>query len=114
MEDCLFCRIAKGEMGTTFVYEDDSIAAFNDIDPKAPVHVLIIPRKHYSTLNDVDTDDEKLMGHIIKTAADIAETEGLAASGYRLVANCQEGAGQSVFHIHFHLLGGRKMTWPPG
>ncbi len=114
MTDCLFCKIAKGEFGTKFVYEDDNIVAFNDIDPKAPVHILIIPKKHISTLNDIGPSDKALMADIVTAAVKIAQSQGIAESGYRLVANCQEGGGQSVFHIHFHLLGGRAMTWPPG
>ncbi len=114
MSDCLFCKIANGEIKTDFVYEDENIVAFNDIDPKAPVHILIIPKKHFATLNEINSSSELLMGKIVRVATEIAKKKGFSESGYRLVANCQEGGGQSVFHIHFHLLGGRSMQWPPG
>ena len=113
-EDCIFCRIARGDLPSREAYADESVYAFHDIDPKAPVHILIIPRKHISTLNDLGGEDEHLTGHIIKVASGIAKDEGLADRGYRLVANCLREAGQTVFHIHFHLLGGRRMGWPPG
>lgn len=114
MTDCLFCKIAQKDLDADIVYEDDVVVAFKDINPQAPVHSLIIPRKHLSTLNDVEESDRELMGHIIKTASRLAREQGIEKSGYRLVANCQEGAGQTVFHIHFHLLGGRNLGWPPG
>ncbi len=114
MNDCIFCKIADKEIEADIVYEDDSVVAFNDANPQAPVHILIIPRKHFATLNEVTGEDEGLMGHIVNTAGNIAGEKGLKEEGYRLVANCQSGAGQSVFHIHFHLLGGRTFEWPPG
>ena len=112
--DCLFCRIIAGEIPSTRVFEDDRVVAFKDINPQAPHHVLICPRRHMATLNDVTADDEALMGRIVRTASELAGRMGDAETGYRIVANCQEGAGQSVFHIHFHLLGGRRLGWPPG
>lgn len=114
MSDCIFCKIASGEIGS-LVYEDETVAAFNDLNPQAPVHVLIIPKKHIERISDVQNgEDSKLMGHIVVVANNIASERGIAESGYRVVANCNEDAGQSVWHIHFHLLGGRQMGWPPG
>lgn len=112
--DCLFCRIAAGEIPSRMVYQDDRVFAFEDINPQAPRHTLICPRRHLATLNDVTADDEALIGHVVRVAADLARRSKDAEEGYRLVANCQRGAGQSVFHIHFHLLGGRTFGWPPG
>jgi histidine triad (HIT) family protein len=114
MSDCLFCKIARKEIPATILYEDRLVMAFADIHPQAPVHVLIIPRTHYATLNDVSTDEEQLLGHMLMAATKIAGENGLKERGYRLVANCLASAGQSVFHVHFHLLGGRNFTWPPG
>lgn len=111
--DCIFCKIASGEMGT-LVYEDESVAAFDDIDPKAPMHVLVIPKKHIERISDIGEEDEKLVGHMVNIANKIAKDRGVDADGYRLVINCNEGAGQSVWHIHLHALGGRAMIWPPG
>lgn len=112
MSECLFCRIAEGEIPSKKVYEDESVYAFEDISPKAPTHVLVIPKKHIARLADVTPADEALLGAVAARAASIARDRGLA--DFRLVANNGEGAGQSVFHLHFHLLGGRAMTWPPG
>ena len=114
MSDCLFCRITSGEINARIVFQDDIVVAFEDINPQAPRHILICPRKHLATLNDVTLDDEPTMGRVVRVAADLARRLGDAGTGYRLVANCQRGAGQSVFHIHFHLLGGRSFGWPPG
>ncbi|HUD71992.1 MAG TPA: histidine triad nucleotide-binding protein [Dongiaceae bacterium] len=114
MSDCLFCRIARKEIPARIAYEDDQVLAFEDIGPQAPTHTLVIPKRHIATLNDVGADDEPLLGHMVQVAARLARDKGLAASGFRLVANCMEGAGQSVFHLHLHLLGGRRFTWPPG
>lgn len=114
MSDCLFCKIVKGEIPSQKTYEDDRIFAFEDIQPQAPHHTLIIPKKHIATLNDLEDEDRNLMGEIILVASRIAQKKGLSDEGYRLVANCLERAGQSVFHIHFHLLGGRSFNWPPG
>ncbi len=112
--DCIFCKIAAGEFGK-LVYEDAEIAAFDDLNPQAPVHVLIIPKKHIARISDVtDAPDACLMGKIFVVANQLAAQRGIADDGYRIVVNCNEGAGQSVWHVHFHLLGGRKMTWPPG
>ncbi|HCQ99482.1 MAG TPA: histidine triad nucleotide-binding protein [Acidobacteria bacterium] len=113
-ENCLFCGIAAGEIPATIVYQDDRVLAFEDVNPQAPFHVLIIPRRHISTLNDLEHDDEVLVGKIVKHAARLAKEHGHDEDGYRTVFNCNRGAGQSVFHIHLHLLAGRNMTWPPG
>lgn len=114
MVDCLFCRIAAKELDATLVYEDEEVVAFRDINPQAPVHVLVIPRRHIATLNDLRAEHGDLMAGILLAATKIAVDQGVDQDGYRLVMNCQEGAGQSVFHIHLHLLGGRGMSWPPG
>lgn len=111
---CLFCKIVRREVEASIVYEDDRILAFRDIDPKAPVHVLIIPKQHIATVNDLRPEHADLLAALFTTAAKIARDHDIADEGYRLVVNCQEGAGQSVFHLHMHLLGGRRMTWPPG
>lgn len=114
MSDCLFCKIRDGEIQGDIVFENDDVLAFNDVNPQAPVHVLIIPKKHISTVNDMDAGDEAIMGKLFSVAKMIAAQQGVADDGYRLVVNCNEKAGQTVFHIHMHLLGGRSMTWPPG
>ena len=114
MADCLFCRIARKDIPSKIVYEDDQIMAFEDINPQAPAHTLVVPKKHLATFNDVGAGDESLLGHMLVVAARIAKDKGLHEKGYRLVGNCLESAGQSVFHIHVHLLGGRRFTWPPG
>ena len=113
-KDCLFCKIVAGEVPADVVYENDSLIAFRDISPKAPTHILLIPRRHIATMNDLQAGDIPLAGELFTTAAKIAADEGLADDGYRVVMNCNEAAGQSVFHIHLHLLGGRSMSWPPG
>ena len=113
-KDCLFCKIVDGDIPADIVYESDSLVAFRDIAPKAPTHVLLIPRRHIATMNDLEDDHASLAGELFVTAAKIAADEGLAEDGYRVVMNCNEAAGQSVFHIHLHLLGGRHMSWPPG
>lgn len=112
--NCLFCKIAKGELPAHVVFEDDSIMAFRDINPQAPTHLLIIPKQHIATINQVSDDDELLMGKLILAAKKLAQSEGLSEAGYRLVFNVNSGGGQEVYHIHLHLLGGRQMTWPPG
>lgn len=114
MADCLFCRIADGEIPANIVYQDDDLIAFNDISPQAPTHVLIVPRRHIATLNDLAPDDVMLVGRMVDRAREIAAERGHAGAGYRTVFNCNAEAGQSVFHIHLHLLAGRPMTWPPG
>ncbi|AQS59906.1 histidine triad nucleotide-binding protein [Desulforamulus ferrireducens] len=113
MQDCLFCKIIAGEIPAQKVYEDDQVLAFKDIAPVAPVHVLIIPKQHIATLEDLTAENAELMGHILVTAAKLAKELGLA-KGYRVVSNCKEDGGQTVYHIHFHLIGGRQMQWPPG
>lgn len=114
MEDCLFCKIARKEIPATLLYEDRLVAAFADINPQAPVHALIIPKAHHPTLNDISAEEEQLLGHMVLVATKIAGEKGLREKGYRLVANCLASAGQSVFHLHLHLLGGRNFRWPPG
>ena len=114
MSECLFCKIRDGEIPAEMVYEDDDVLAFNDVNPQAPVHVLVIPKKHISTVNDIGADDAALVGKMVQAAKEIANQRKIAADGYRLVVNCNQNAGQTVFHIHLHLLGGRRMSWPPG
>lgn len=111
--DCLFCKIVAGDIPADIVYESDTALAFRDINPQAPTHVLVIPRKHISTINDIGVDDETLIGSLYTAAREIASAEGIAEDGYRAVMNCNESAGQSVFHIHLHVLGGKRMGWPP-
>ena len=111
-ENCLFCRIARKEIPANIVLENEHVVAFRDIDPKAPTHVLVVPRTHVATLDDVT--DAKLLGELLFAAAAIARAEGIVAGGYRTVVNCGADAGQTVFHVHLHLLGGRKLAWPPG
>ena len=114
MSDCLFCKISEGSIPSEKVYESDTLFAINDINPQAPTHILIIPRIHQDTLLDVEEKDHVLMGSVISVANQLAKEKELDKSGFRLVVNCGAGAGQSVLHIHFHLLGGRTMNWPPG
>ncbi len=114
MSDCLFCKMVSGDIQPNVVYEDDDVLAFRDLNPQAPTHILVIPKRHISTLNDLEPDDEPLMGKMVLAAARIAEKEGIAEAGYRTLLNCNAEAGQTVFHIHLHLLGGRPMGWPPG
>ena len=111
---CLFCRIANGEITARKVYEDDDVFAFEDINPQAPTHVLVIPRTHISTLDDLDEEEAGIVGMTLVRASQIARNLRLNSEGYRLVVNHGEAAGQTVFHIHFHLLGGRNFGWPPG
>ena len=114
MADCIFCKIASGQIPATVVYQDDDCVAFRDLGPQAPTHVLIVPRRHIATLDDLVPADAQLAGRIVLAAAHIARQEGVAEAGYRLVWNCNAAAGQSVFHLHLHLLGGRTFAWPPG
>ena len=114
MKDCIFCKIIRAEIEAQSVYEDDHLIAINDINPQAPTHILIIPKKHCSTVMDIKEADQSLVGSIFVAAQKIAKEKGLDESGFRIVVNCGAEAGQSVFHIHFHLLGGRTMRWPPG
>jgi len=114
MSACLFCRIIAGEIPATKVYEDDHLVAFNDINPQAPMHVLIVPRQHVATLNDLEAGHDPLVGEMVRRAAAIAAERGYAATGFRTVFNCNAAAGQTVFHVHLHVLGGRTLAWPPG
>lgn len=114
MADCLFCKIAAREIPGDVVHEDERLVAFSDVNPQAPTHVLIVPRRHISTLNDLTDDDTELVGAMVRLAARIAADCGYAEAGYRTVFNCNAAAGQTVFHIHLHLLAGRDLTWPPG
>lgn len=114
MTDCLFCKMASGDMKPDVVAENDHALAFRDINPQAPTHVLVIPKRHIATIDDLDKGDRELVGELYLMAKQVARQEGIAESGYRTVMNCGEGGGQLVFHIHLHVLGGRQMGWPPG
>lgn len=113
MTDCIFCKIAAGEMGTQFLYEDEKVVAFRDISPVAPVHILVIPKRHIVSANELTEEDNHLIGHIFQVIRNLAQQENLD-KGYRIVNNCGEEGGQTVHHLHFHLLGGRNLQWPPG
>jgi histidine triad (HIT) family protein len=112
--DTLFAKIARGEIPAQIVYQDEAVTAFHDINPVAPTHILIVPNKIIPTMNDATDDDAALLGRLLLTAQKLARQVGVAEDGYRLVLNCNPDGGQSVYHLHIHLLGGRKMTWPPG
>jgi histidine triad (HIT) family protein len=114
MADCLFCGIVDGKIKANLVYQDERLVAFKDINPQAPVHILIIPRKHLAGVLDIEAADGALISEILQVAARLAREQGIAESGFRIVVNSGSNAGQSVFHLHYHLLGGRRMTWPPG
>jgi histidine triad (HIT) family protein len=114
MNDCLFCKIVEKQIPAKVVFENDHVIAFEDINPQAPTHILIVPRNHISTLNEVSAADRELLGSVVLAAVEIAKQRQIDSSGYRVVWNTNRGAGQSVFHIHLHLLGGRTMAWPPG
>lgn len=114
MSDCIFCKIISGDIPAKVVFEDDRVLAFEDIHPQAPTHILLIPKAHYASLNQVPGDEADLIGHLLMTARRIAGERGIGEEGFRIVLNTGPNSGQDVFHIHFHLLGGRKMTWPPG
>lgn len=114
MSDCLFCKIAAGEIPANIVYQDAEVLAFRDLNPQAPTHILVIPKKHIANTNELQPEDAELMGKIHLVAKQVAREEGIADTGYRTVLNCNRDAGQTVFHIHLHLLGGRPMSWPPG
>lgn len=114
MSDCLFCKIIEKTIPAKIVYEDEQALAFEDINPQAPVHILVIPRKHISTILDLEEEDNNRLGHVFKVVNKIARDKGIAERGFRLVTNCNPESGQTVYHIHFHLLGGRPMHWPPG
>lgn len=112
--DCIFCKIAEGLIPSTIIYQDKQVIAFDDIYPRAPTHKLIIPRKHIATLNDINSEDKELVGHMFYVAKQLAFDLGIADDGYRTLINCNSYGGQVVFHLHLHLIGGRKMQWPPG
>ncbi len=114
MSDCMFCRIVDGSVASKSVYQDDQAVAFEDLNPKAPVHVLVIPRRHIASVGGVGAADEGLLGHLMRVGVKVAEDKGLMQSGYRILTNVGPDAGQSVFHLHLHVLGGRQMGWPPG
>lgn len=112
--DCLFCNIAKGEIPANIIYQNDHIVAFDDIHPQAPYHKILIPRKHVPTLNNLEASDGTWMAQLIESAVILAKQLKISEDGYRIVMNCNASGGQTIFHIHAHLLGGRSMTWPPG
>ena len=114
MTDCLFCKIIRHEIPALIVYEDDRILAFNDINPQAPTHVLVVPKRHIATLNELSPEDDQIVGELVRRAAAIAKERGISAGGFRTLFNTNREAGQTVFHIHLHVLGGRAMHWPPG
>ncbi|MFL0247418.1 histidine triad nucleotide-binding protein [Candidatus Clostridium stratigraminis] len=114
MDNCIFCSIIAGKIPSEKVFEDEKVLAFKDINPEAPVHIIIIPKKHINSINDLEYNDSELIGHIYNVAKEIAADLKINESGYRVVTNCGKDAGQSVSHLHFHLLGGRSLTWPPG
>ena len=114
MKDCLFCGIIGGKIRGDIVYQDETTVAFKDVNPKAPVHILIVPRKHIGALLDLKSGDESIIGNVFRVAVNLAEQEGIAKNGFRVVVNCGADAGQTVFHLHYHLLGGRRLGWPPG
>jgi len=114
MSDCIFCKIVAGEIPADKVYESDTVIAFRDIEPQAPKHLLVIPKRHVATLNDLDEGTVGLVGELYLAAKQVAADEGVAESGYRTLINCNEDGGQDVFHVHLHLMAGRRMGWPPG
>ncbi|MGE0593647.1 MAG: histidine triad nucleotide-binding protein [Vicinamibacterales bacterium] len=114
MSTCIFCRIAAGEIPATILYQDDEVVAFSDLTPQAPFHALVIPTRHVSTLNDLASADDALVGRLVRVGATLAQERGYGVRGYRTVFNCNADAGQSVFHVHLHVLAGRGLTWPPG
>jgi len=113
-QDCIFCQVVAGEISADVIYQDERAVAFRDINPQAPVHSLVIPREHMDSLDDAAGRDEGVLGHLLRVAARVANSEGLSESGYRTVINTGAGAGQSVFHLHLHVIGGRPLKWPPG
>lgn len=114
MQDCIFCKIANGEISSNLVYEDELVAAFNDMSPQAPVHILIVPKVHIASALELDDTNKDIVGHIFTVAGKIANEQGFAEDGFRLVNNCGRDGGQTVGHLHFHLLAGRYLEWPPG
>lgn len=114
MEDCVFCKIINGENPVEKIYEEDDIIVFNDINPQAPIHILLVPKEHFTSLNEIPEEKKDILSRILLRARQIAHEKGIGNKGYRIVLNTAKESGQSVFHIHFHLMGGRQMTWPPG
>ncbi|HDZ27777.1 hypothetical protein LCGC14_0683420 [marine sediment metagenome] len=114
MEDCIFCKIINKKIPASIVFEDEKIIAFNDINPQAPIHILLIPREHFTSLNDIPEEKKNILSHLLLKARQIAQEKGIAEKGYRIVLNTEKDSGQEVFHLHFHLFGGRRMHWPPG
>lgn len=114
MDSCIFCKIKNKEIPSKIVFEDERIVAFNDANPQAPVHILLIPKEHFASLNDIPEEKKDILSHLLLKARQIARQEGISKNGYRIVLNTEKDSGQEVFHVHFHLLGGRGMTWPPG
>ena len=114
MENCLFCGIINGKIKGEIVYQDETVVAFKDVNPKAPVHILIVPRKHIATLLDLQPTDGSIMDNVFRAATAVAQQVGIAKGGFRIVVNCGADAGQTVFHLHYHFLGGRRLRWPPG
>lgn len=114
MNDCLFCKIVSGDIPGDIVFENDSVLAFRDIDPKAPTHILFIPKKHIRSINELESEDQLLAGEMLMAAKSIAKSEGISESGFRTVFNTNDDGGQTVYHIHMHIFGGRQLTWPPG
>lgn len=114
MADCIFCKIVAGEIPAKVVFEDDQVLAFEDLNPQAPTHVLVIPKQHIATLNDLTAENASVIGHMARVAAQIARDRGFAENGYRTVMNCNHDGGQTVYHVHMHVLGGRALSWPPG
>jgi histidine triad (HIT) family protein len=114
MSDCLFCRLVRKEIPATLIYEDERLVVFNDINPQAPLHALVVPKRHIATLNELSADDERIVGEMVRRAAAVAREKGYADRGFRTVFNTNADAGQTVFHIHLHVLAGRGLTWPPG
>ena len=114
MDNCLFCKIIKGDIPANKVYENEHVLAFRDIDPKAPVHILVIPKKHIKSINDLESSDKYLAGELILASKIIAKDQGIDSKGFRTIFNTNDDGGQTVYHIHMHIMGGRQMTWPPG
>lgn len=114
MEDCIFCKIINREISANIVFEDERMIAFNDINPQSPIHVLLIPKEHFASLKEIPDEKKDILSHLLLKARQIAQEKGIAKKGYRIVLNTERDSGQEVFHIHFHLLGGRRMHWPPG
>ena len=114
MDECLFCKIVNDEISSEIIFENENVLAFRDLNPQAPTHILVIPRKHISTINELEAEDDLLAGEILLTAKNLAKVENIDQDGFRTVFNCNKNGGQTVFHIHLHLLGARKFNWPPG